>query len=133
MAALLTRLKTIDLHAPAATLHVQIADTQATRERGLMDRRRLAAHSGMLFVFDTDGLVGFWMKNTLIALDMVFVNAHGRVTSVAADVPTPPPNSSDDRIPRREGTAKYVIELGAGEAVKDGLRPGVLIPELIKT
>ncbi len=112
---------------------MQIADTETTRERGLMDRHMLVVHNGMLFIFDTDGAVGFWMKNTLIPLDMVFVSARGRITSVSADVPTPMANATDEQIPRREGVAKYVIELNAGEAAKDGLRPGVIIPELAKT
>ncbi len=123
---------TIVLHAPSAILRVQVAKTEVTRERGLMCVRSLPEHTGMLFVFDADGLQGFWMKNTLIPLDMVFVDSHGRITSIAADVPIASRNANDAQIPRRGGEAKYVIELPAGEARKDGLKSGSIIPELSK-
>ncbi|HKU82296.1 MAG TPA: DUF192 domain-containing protein, partial [Candidatus Tumulicola sp.] len=83
------------------------------------------AHGGMLFVFSGDDAVAFWMKNTLVSLDMVFVGADGTVRQVDAGVPTPPPGASDDRIPRESGFAQYVIELSAGEARRDGIEPGV--------
>ncbi len=109
-----------------------MAKTEADRERGLMCVRSLAMHTGMLFVFDADGLQGFWMKNTLIPLDMVFIDSHGRVTSIARDVPTPTPNASDAQIPRRSGEAKYVLELPADEASKDGLKIGMMVREFAR-
>lgn len=110
--------------APKATLHLEVAQTEAQRERGLMDRRSLAPHTGMIFVFDTDGPVEFWMKDTLIPLDMIFVGEDGTVRRVLAHVPVVKPSLPDDQIPRESGTAKYVIELSAGEAAKDGIVPG---------
>ena len=88
-----------------------------------MGRTSLAPQAGMLFVFERDGPVAFWMKNTLLPLDMIFVAADGTVRSVIADVATVPANLSDARIPLEKGVAKYVIELGAGEAVRDGIAP----------
>jgi uncharacterized protein len=123
-------LPAIAVHAPYATLTLQVAKTEDQRETGLMSVTHLPAHTGMVFVFDQDAPVEFWMKDTLVPLDMVFVAADGTVRSVAANVPVVPEDAPDDSIPRRAGTAKYVIELPAGEAKKDGIAPGVHLPEL---
>lgn len=122
IAALVAALVTV--HAPKATLHLEIARNEEQRERGLMDRRTLAPHTGMVFVFDEDMPVEFWMKDTLVPLDMVFVAANGTVRSVARNVPVVAPDTPNDRIPRRNGNAKYVIELPANEAAKDGIFTG---------
>jgi uncharacterized membrane protein (UPF0127 family) len=123
-------LHVVVLQAPAAKLHVQVATTGDERERGLMGVTHLPPHTGMLFVFDNDAPVEFWMKDTLIPLDMVFISRDGAVRSVAAKVPVVPVSTPDQDIPRREGTGKYVLELPSGEAVTDGLRPGVRIRNL---
>lgn len=117
----------IVLRAPAAQLHVGVARTEHEREIGLMGVRALAPHHGMLFVFEQDGPVGFWMKDTLIPLDMVFIGADGRVRTIDARVPVVAPSLSNDRIPIENGNAKYVLELPSGEAATDGLRPGAVI------
>jgi uncharacterized membrane protein (UPF0127 family) len=123
-------LRVISLRAPAAQLRVQVASTEPQRERGLMGVRKLAPHSGMLFVFDSDAPIEFWMKDTLIPLDMVFIGRNGTVRSVFSNVPIVSTDTPDDRIPRRDGVAKYVLELPAGEAARDGLTGGVSIPHL---
>ena len=89
-----------------------------------MNRTKLARHTGMIFVFEQDAPVEFWMKDTLIPLDMVFVAADGTVRNVAANVPVVATNTPDDRIPRRDGTGQFVIELPANEAAADGIKPG---------
>jgi uncharacterized membrane protein (UPF0127 family) len=123
-------LRVISLRAPAAQLRVQIAATEPQRERGLMGVRKLPPHAGMLFVFDTDSPIEFWMKDTLIPLDMVFIGKNGVVRRVFANVPIVSTDTPDALIPRRDGVAKYVLELAAGEASRDGLVPGVSIPHL---
>lgn len=123
-------LQVIALNAPRAALHLQVARTEPQRERGLMSVHRLAPHTGMLFVFDADGPVAFWMKDTLISLDMVFVAPDGSVRKVFARVPTVSPQLADTDIPLEQGSAKFVIELPAGEAVADGLRPGAHVEGL---
>ena len=123
-------LPTIKVHAPKATLTLQVATTEDQRETGLMSVTHLSAHTGMVFVFDQDAPVMFWMKDTLVPLDMVFVAADGSVRSVAANVPVVPETTADNQIPTRGGTAKYVIELPAGEAQKDGIVPKVKLSEI---
>ena len=92
-----------------------------------MYRTSLAPHTGMLFVFGSDGPIAFWMKNTLVPLDMVFAGADGRVRTVFRNVAPAAPSMPDDLIPRENGVAKYVIELPAGEASRDGIAPGVTL------
>jgi uncharacterized membrane protein/uncharacterized membrane protein (UPF0127 family) len=123
-------LPTITVHAPKASLTLQVATTEDERETGLMSVTRLPAHTGMVFVFDQDAPVMFWMKDTLVPLDMVFIAADGTVRSVAANVPVVPEDTPDDKIPTRPGTAKYVVELPAGEAQKDGIVTGLRLSEL---
>lgn len=118
-------LTAIAVHAPKTLLRLQVAKTPSERERGLMSVMHLPAHTGMLFVFDKDAMVAFWMKDTLVPLDMVFVAADGTVRKVFANVAVVSPSLPDSRIPLEEAPAKYVIELPAGEAQEDGLRPGV--------
>lgn len=117
-------LPVVDLSAPAATLHVQVAQTPEQRERGLMSVTKLPPHTGMLFIFESDGPVAFWMKDTLVPLDMVFVSPQGVVRKVFAHVAVVPLDLPESKIPLEQGDAKYVIELPSGEAAQDGLAAG---------
>ena len=105
-----------------ARFQVEIADTEATRERGLMFRTALAPNAGMLFDFKTPQQVYFWMKNTLIPLDMVFIDAIGRVTNVAA-MATP---HSETGIPS-DGMVLGVLEIPGGRAGQLGIMEGDLV------
>lgn len=118
-------LPTILVHAPRAQLTLEVARTDAQRERGLMYRATVPAHTGMIFVFERDAWVDFWMKNTLVPLDMIFVGADGTVRRVFAEVPVITGTPLDGDIPREGGVAKYVIELRAGEAASDGIADGL--------
>ena len=117
-------LSVLVIRAPHADLHLEIARTEADREHGLMDRTAIPPHTGMIFVFDQDGPVEFWMKDTLVPLDMIFVGADGTVRTIYSNVATVSPALPDGSIPREPGQAKYVIELAAGEAVQDGIVAG---------
>ncbi len=121
----------ISVSAPRARLTLQVANTEAEREQGLMNYSVLPVHSGMVFVFATDSTVSFWMKDTLIPLDMVFVGPDGRVRNVMARVAPADPSLPDERIPLETANAKYVIELPSGEAAQDGIVPGVTLSELL--
>mgnify|MGYP003438999675 FL=1 len=98
---------------------VEVADDPAERSQGLMFRTELPAASGMLFVYDSPRPVSFWMKNTLIPLDMVFADATGTVTRVhEGAVP-------GDLNPIDGGPGvQFVLEINAGLAAKLGLAPG---------
>jgi uncharacterized membrane protein (UPF0127 family) len=110
--------------APRARLALETASTPAQQERGLMNRTSLSQHTGMIFVFPSDSQVSFWMKDTLIPLDMIFVDSGGTVRRVFARVPVVTPNTPDSAIPLETARARYVIELAAGEAACDGIRLG---------
>jgi uncharacterized membrane protein (UPF0127 family) len=89
----------------------EIADTNELRQRGLMFRENLAKNSGMIFIFDHIGKHSFWMKNTLIPLDLIWISADKKVV----DVQTLQPCTKDpcqSYIPKND--AKYVLEVGAG-------------------
>jgi len=113
--------------APAVILQghrigVEIAADDASREHGLMDRTSMPADHGMLFVFPDSAMRTFWMKDTLIPLDMLFFDAHRRAVTVLSDVPP----CKVDPCPIYPSTepARYVLELNADVAAKLGVRKG---------
>ena len=110
------------LFPDGARVSVDIVDTDATRQRGLMFRTSLAANEGMIFVFDVPGFYPFWMKNTLIPLDMLWLDPEGRVVSIASSVPP----CKSDPCPSYPPTADalYVVELVAGFARQHNVKVG---------
>jgi uncharacterized membrane protein (UPF0127 family) len=114
-----------DVAGSQVHLALAVADEEDARELGLMCVLHLKPQHGMIFVFDGgDRRQEFWMKDTLIALDMIWVRADGTIDTVAANVPASTLKTPDADVARRAGTGKYVIELAAGEAAKDGLAAG---------
>ncbi len=101
---------------------VETAEDDASRARGLMFRSRMPVDHGMLFIFQDDAPRAFWMKNTLISLDMLFFDAERRLLSVQHDVP---PCRADPCAGYPSGApARYVLELNAGQARVIGATPG---------
>ena len=98
---------------------LEIAASDATRERGLMDRRYMAANHGMLFEFDRDEPVAFWMKNTYIPLDMIFISPSGVVTHIAANA-----EPLSERIIPSGAPCIAVLELNGGTAASIGVKVG---------
>jgi len=122
------------VRTPRGVLSLVPVTREAARERGLMCVVRIPPGKGMIFVFaPPDRMQGFWMKNTLVALDMVFVTAAGTVSTVAANVPATPKDTPDEAVARREGLGRFVIELAAGDAARHGIVPGtkLALPALI--
>ena len=101
-----------------------VADTPQKQEKGLMFVTGLPENKGMLFVFDEEHEQLFWMKNTLIDLDMVFIGADKKVTSVAAQVPHSYTYTPDYEVATATGHGQYVLELAAKTAAKHGVVPG---------
>ena len=97
---------------------VELADTEAKRERGLMFRKELPDGQGMLFLFPEEGEHSFWMKDTLIPLDMIFVDGAGRVTTIVANAR---PLTLE---PRTGGPARMVLEVPGGWAREHDVRVG---------
>jgi len=101
---------------------IEIAEDDASRTHGLMDRTEMAADHGMLFVFQNDAPRAFWMKNTKISLDMMFFDENLKLVSVQHRVP---PCVADPCPAYSSGApARYVLELNAGQAEKLGLTSG---------
>ena len=98
---------------------VEIADTEQARERGLMFRKELPPGRGMLFDFHREQQVGFWMKNTLISLDMIFIDGRGRIVSIEQDAK---PMSED--VIMSGGQVRAVLEVDGGTARRLGIAPG---------
>jgi uncharacterized protein len=118
-AALPTETIAIDTRHGQAKIKVEIAADPKSQERGLMFRRAMDPGAGMLFVFSRPQFVSFWMKNTYIALDMLFVRANGTISSIE---PNAPPMSIS-RIPSIEPIVA-VIELNGGRAHDLDIQPG---------
>ena len=105
----------------------RVADTPQTHEKGLMFVKYLPENEGMLFVFEEEDELVFWMKNTLIDLDMIFIDGNQTVTSVAAEMPHSYTYTPDDQVAYAGGWGKYVLELPAKTAAKHGVQEGALI------
>lgn len=97
---------------------VEVVRTDADRARGLMFRSALPPDAGMLFIFDETGDHPFWMKNTLIPLDMIFVGDDGRVSGVVVRAT---PGSLE---PRSGGRSRFVLEVNGGWAEAHGVGAG---------
>ncbi|MGH6998903.1 MAG: DUF192 domain-containing protein [Phenylobacterium sp.] len=100
-------------------IFVEIADTDAEREKGLMFRKEVPPDRGMLFDFKTPREVAFWMKNTLIPLDIIYIRTDGTILSIARNT-TP---LSEAPIPSG-GPVVGVLELAGGRSGEIGLMPG---------
>lgn len=98
---------------------VEVAASAQTRATGLMNRKSLAGGRGMIFVFPQPKEVMMWMKDTLIPLDMLFIDTQGKVFNIAENA-----KPMDETIIPSRGLAAYVLELAGGEAKRLHLSPG---------
>ena len=110
---------TVATPAGEKSLKLELATTNKTREHGLMNREKLAPVDGMLFRFSTPNDYAFWMKNTLIPLDMLFVDATHRIVFIAANTT---PQSLE---PIRAGKpVTTIIEIDGGRAAREAITVG---------
>ena len=97
---------------------VEVANTAEQQAMGLMFRRSLGPNKGMIFPFDPPQFVSFWMKNTLIPLDMIFIRADGKIARIATAKPL-------DETPVLSGdTVVAVLEIRGGRSAQLGIRAG---------
>lgn len=106
-------------------IHLEIAETQEERSRGLMFRPSLAEDRGMIFLFEQPGRLSIWMKNTWIPLDIVFLDERGTIVHIAENAQ---PCKAEPCAHYRSSTmASAVVELAAGTTERHGLEPGMTI------
>ena len=105
-------------HGPVK-FQAEVAADPASQEKGLMFRKSMASDAGMLFDFHTPDFQTFWMKNTAIPLDMIFIRADGTISSIAPNA-TP---YSESPIPSYE-PVRAVLEINGGRAAQLGILPG---------
>ncbi len=102
-----------------ARFTVELADDEAERARGLMFRDSMARSAGMLFVYESPRRAQFWMKNTLIPLDMIFADEQGVVTRVHSNAVPHDTTAIDGG----DGV-RFVLEINGGQAMRLGIVPG---------
>ncbi len=107
--------------------NVEVVDTPESRAQGLMFRTELADDAGMLFDFKEEREVSFWMQNTLIPLDMIFVGTDGIIDTIHVNARPQDPTSIPSEVP-----VQFVLEIPGGRSVEIGLKPGdVMVHERV--
>lgn len=100
-------------------IDIQIANTDFDRQLGLMFRKSMSENQGMLFIFPQESVQSFWMRNTYISLDMIFVNADKKIITIHRNT-----KILSDKSYQSTGPAKYVIEVDAGFSDKFSIKVG---------
>ena len=108
-----------------AVYSLELARTPDEQARGLMFRESLPARFGMLFLFTDNGVHNFWMKNTMIPLDMIWLDAAGKVLFISAD--TPPCKADPCPSYGPNAPAASVLEIAGGMAVKEKIAAGSIL------
>jgi uncharacterized membrane protein (UPF0127 family) len=118
----------VSFEEAGVNIGVEIARTESHRQRGLMFRTTLPDTEGMVFVYDKPAILRFWMKNTCLPLDMLFVDGDGVIVGIQENVPTSEDPSDED--PEKHPSffvrcpSRYVIEVAAGWSRRHGVRAG---------
>ena len=105
---------------PAGIVQVEVADSPLEQQRGLMDRMYLSEDHGMIFVYQDSHVRTFWMKNTLLPLDMIFFDASKKIVDIKKNVQ--PCRQDPCEIYPSKKPAQYVLEMKSGSADRLGLR-----------
>lgn len=111
----------VDPHGQKIVINAEIADDDRKRRMGLMFRKSLDDDEGMLFSFGYSQMLNFWMKNTLIPLDIIFFDHGGRFVSAAAMTPC---DADPCRVYQSAQPAQWALELSAGFVAKTGAGAG---------
>ena len=102
-------------------VRAEIADTQEKREMGLMFRKHLGENKGMFFAFDADATYNFWMKNTLIPLDIIFISKDFKIVEI---VYAEPCSEEPCKIYQTASYSKYILEVNGNFTVRNGIEVG---------
>ena len=116
------RTKTIDVLVGKDTVQAEVAATELTRQRGLMDRPGMPTKAGMLFVFDSAGIYPFWMHNTEFPLSIAFMDGERRITDIQDMIPYDETNLHSPSRP-----ALYALEVNQGWFADHDIQPGVRV------
>jgi hypothetical protein len=108
----------VTIVADGQSLFVEVARTEAQRERGLMERTNLGPRDGMIFVFDRDDHLSFWMKNTPTPLSIAFLSVEGKVLQIE-DM-----EAFSESIVRSQLSARYALEMRKGAFAELGIKEG---------
>lgn len=111
--------ETINFKIKDIDYKLEVAKSISQKSAGLSNRTKLCPKCGMIFIFVKDGFQPFWMKDTFIPLDMIWINSEGKVTDIISANET---NST--KIIQNTQPAKYVIELNANDSQKINLKTG---------
>lgn len=112
----------ISKNTSTSPIYVEIADNPFEQSKGLMYRNNLDWNSGMLFVFDNERVQSFWMKNTLIPLDMIFIDKNHRIVDIKENTQPCKIQNCPSYISKQP--AKYVLEVNAGYAKENYINIG---------
>ena len=110
-----------------STIAVEIAVHDKQKQMGMMYRNEVPPGTGMLFLHQEQKYQQIWMKNTYVPLDIVWIGQNKKVLSISENVPPVSPDDTDATPETRTGYAKYVLEIGAGEAQRLGIVKGQLL------
>lgn len=111
----------VDNEKDLIKVNVGIADDSQERAKGLMFRERLDENSGMLFIFENEEYETFWMKNTLIALDIIYIDKNLKIVDIKHAVPC---KEEPCNLYTSSKPAKYVLEVNENFTAKNNLKPG---------
>ena len=104
------------------SIKIELADTEGERARGMMYRKSIPTDTGMLFIMETQKLQSFYMRNTYVSLDIIFIDENKKIVNIAKEtVPLTETNVSST------GPAKYVLEVAAGYTDAYGIKAGDLV------
>ena len=116
-----TRAVSVQDGAHSAKLTIELAFTETQREHGLMARQSLADDAGMLFIFPAETMGGFWMKNTVIALDIAYLDGSGRVLEIKHGKPL------DETVLSPKKPYRYTLEVAGGWFERHQMGPGAML------
>jgi uncharacterized membrane protein (UPF0127 family) len=114
-------LATVQMKLGSKTYTLEVANTGESRMRGLMRRDSMPADHGMIFVFAQPDRLGFYMRNTRIALDIIYIDENGKIDSIK------PMQPYDETSVSSDGPCKWAVELKQGQGAAAGIKPGDMV------